>query len=195
MGKGDSARSTGSNLDVNILLAANVLFIILARVYINRFESTVISEIYTTYPSFEAFYPFYLSQHQDTVCRILHCCGSSVILLTALLEPSIFLSLVLGGCAGAAMLPVSGHFKQGLIEMAVMLSTFLLCMKKITGKWWKGFAVLTVGYGFAWVGHFIFELNRPATFLYPLFSLLGDFRLWFDIVSQSIMSKVVSASP
>lgn len=55
--------------------------------------------------------------------------------LQALLEPSIFLSLVLGGCAGAAMLPVSGHFKQGLIEMAVMLSTFLLCMKKITGRY------------------------------------------------------------
>ncbi len=40
---------------------------------------------------------------------------------------------------------------------------------------------LLCGYGFAWVGHFFFEKNRPATFKYPFYSLLGDFVMYRDI--------------
>ncbi len=39
-----------------------------------------------------------------------------------------------------------------------------------------------LGYGFAWVGHFFFEKNKPATFKYPLYSLASDFILFFDIL-------------
>ncbi|MFT4855334.1 MAG: hypothetical protein ACI8YP_001449 [Algoriphagus sp.] len=45
------------------------------------------------------------------------------------------------------------------------------------------FAIPIVGYGFAWVGHFFFEKNKPATFKYPLYSLASDFMLFFHLLS------------
>lgn len=50
------------------------------------------------------------------------------------------------------------------------------------GWGWKWFLVPVVGYGFAWVGHAFFEKNKPATFKYPLWSLLSDFKLFFEIL-------------
>lgn len=43
-----------------------------------------------------------------------------------------------------------------------------------------------VGYGFAWVGHFVFERNKPATFKYPRYSLMGDFVMFKDVVTGKI---------
>ncbi|MES2519159.1 MAG: DUF962 domain-containing protein [Bacteroidota bacterium] len=43
-----------------------------------------------------------------------------------------------------------------------------------------------VGYGFAWVGHFFFEKNKPATFKYPFYSLASDFILFFDILRGKV---------
>lgn len=43
------------------------------------------------------------------------------------------------------------------------------------------------GYGFAWVGHFVFEKNKPATFQYPLYSLMGDFVMYKDILTGRIL--------
>jgi hypothetical protein len=44
-------------------------------------------------------------------------------------------------------------------------------------------AALMQGYAFAWVGQFFFEHNKPATFTYPWLSFLGDFRLWWEILT------------
>ncbi len=43
-----------------------------------------------------------------------------------------------------------------------------------------------VGYGFAWVGHLGFEKNRPATFKHPFYSLMGDFRMFWDILTGRV---------
>lgn len=42
-------------------------------------------------------------------------------------------------------------------------------------------AGLLCGYGFAWVGHFVFEKNRPASFKRPLYSFMGDWVMYRDI--------------
>jgi hypothetical protein len=43
-----------------------------------------------------------------------------------------------------------------------------------------------VGYGPAWVGHFFYEKNRPATFSHPFYSLAGDFRMFADVIRGRI---------
>ncbi len=47
-------------------------------------------------------------------------------------------------------------------------------------------AALLCGYGFAWVGHFFFEKNRPATFKHPLYSFAGDWVMFKDILTGRI---------
>ena len=51
--------------------------------------------------------------------------------------------------------------------------------------WWvlAGFAI---GYAFAWVGHYFFEKNRPATFTHPLYSFMGDWVMWKDVITGRI---------
>jgi len=95
------------------------------------------------YNSFTEFYPFYLSQHTNLICRRLHFFGSGLILLL-------------------------------LIYVAVFGDLHLL--------WF----IPLIGYGFAWIGHFIFEKNRPATFTYPFYSLIGDWVMFKDILIGKI---------
>lgn len=48
------------------------------------------------------------------------------------------------------------------------------------------FALPVIGYGFAWVGHFGFEKNRPATFKYPIYSFLGDWVMFYQVITGKI---------
>jgi hypothetical protein len=51
-------------------------------------------------------------------------------------------------------------------------------------RWLLG--ALVCGYGFAWIGHFFFEKNRPATFRHPLYSFMGDWVMFRDILTGRI---------
>ena len=51
---------------------------------------------------------------------------------------------------------------------------------------WCPASLPVVGYSFAWVGRFAYEKNRPATFRYPLYSLLGDWGMFKDILTGRI---------
>ena len=52
---------------------------------------------------------------------------------------------------------------------------------------WSWLLVLPLaGYGFAWVGHFFFEKNKPATFKYPLYSFMGDWVMLRDALTGRI---------
>lgn len=63
------------------------------------------------------------------------------------------------------------------------LAAVLLAAALLTRRWWLILLALVFGYAFAWVGHVCFEHNRPATFQYPLFSFMGDWRMWWEILT------------
>ena len=56
----------------------------------------------------------------------------------------------------------------------------------VTGNWWWLAAALLCGYGFAWVGHFFFEHNRPATFRHPIYSFVGDWVMYAQVLTGRI---------
>ena len=99
-----------------------------------------------TYKTFQEFYPFYLSQHQDKTCRRLHYIGSSCVL--------------------------------GVIGYSV-----------VTQAWLQLLWLPIIGYGFAWVGHFVFEKNKPATFEYPLYSLVADWVMFWQMLTCRLRIK------
>ncbi|MBX7169670.1 MAG: DUF962 domain-containing protein [Pyrinomonadaceae bacterium] len=49
---------------------------------------------------------------------------------------------------------------------------------------------LVVGYGFAWVGHFLVEGNKPATFQYPLWSFISDYKMIFYMLTGKMNREV-----
>ena len=72
------------------------------------------------------------------------------------------------------------HFVGTSMALALLIAALL------TQVWWLIAVAVVQGYAFAWVGHFFFEHNRPATFKYPGFSFVGDWRLWWEILTRKI---------
>ena len=51
--------------------------------------------------------------------------------------------------------------------------------------WWL-LVGLVQGYAWAWIGHYFFEHNRPATFTHPFYSFVGDWVMWKEILTGKI---------
>lgn len=98
------------------------------------------------FTSFKSFYPYYLREHANATCRLLHFIGSWMVL--------------------------------ALIGFCIITSQYV----------WL-WCIPLIGYGFAWLGHFFFEHNKPATFSYPFYSLLGDWVMFKDILIGKVSLK------
>lgn len=66
------------------------------------------------------------------------------------------------------------------VGSSLAIGCVLLALRQ-SNPWWL-LAALVCGYAFAWVGHFFFEKNRPATFRHPLYSFAGDWVMFKDIL-------------
>ena len=72
------------------------------------------------------------------------------------------------------------HFAGTTLVLAIAVAMIA------TRQWWLGLLLPIAGYGFAWVGHFAFEKNRPATFTYPRWSLAADFVMYWQLLTGKI---------
>ncbi|MCL2916973.1 DUF962 domain-containing protein [Shewanella litorisediminis] len=72
---------------------------------------------------------------------------------------------------------------RGLHYLGSSLVLILLLVLFISGQWQWAWLLPVVGYGFAWIGHFFIEKNRPATFRHPWYSFLGDWVMLWDFIS------------
>jgi hypothetical protein len=77
----------------------------------------------------------------------------------------------------------ANHISRRLHFVGSSIAAGLLVGALITRVWWLLAIGALQGYAFAWVGHFFFERNRPATFKYPGFSLMGDWRMWWEMLT------------
>jgi hypothetical protein len=84
---------------------------------------------------------------------------------------------------------LSEHVDRTCRRLHIVGSTLVLVVLAtacITQHWLLLVALPFIGYGFAWIGHFFFEHNRPATFRNPLYSFAGDWVMWWQVVTGRI---------
>jgi hypothetical protein len=72
------------------------------------------------------------------------------------------------------------HFLGSTVAIVCVLAAIL-----DANPWWV-VAAPVAGYGFAWAGHAFFERNRPATFKHPLYSFVGDWAMYRDMLTRRI---------
>jgi len=72
------------------------------------------------------------------------------------------------------------HFAGSSLALACVV------MLVATANLWWLLAGLVCGYGFAWISHMTVEKNRPATFTYPLYSFMGDWMMFWQMLTGRI---------
>jgi hypothetical protein len=77
--------------------------------------------------------------------------------------------------------------------VGTLLSTACVAVAIVTGNAWFALGALIGGYGPAWIGHFFIEHNRPATFTYPLWSLVSDYRMTFRWLTGRLRGDLAAA--
>jgi len=81
---------------------------------------------------------------------------------------------------------LSQHANRTCRRLHVLGSTLVLAVllyALVTQSWVYLWLLPVLGYAFAWVGHFFFEHNKPATFTYPLYSLMGDWVMYWQTLT------------
>ncbi|WP_214000288.1 DUF962 domain-containing protein [Arsukibacterium sp.] len=76
------------------------------------------------------------------------------------------------------------HYVGSSLVIGVLLFTLF------TQQWRWLWLLPVIGYGFAWLGHFLFEHNKPATFKYPFYSLAADWVMLKDFLTGQLKHKM-----
>jgi hypothetical protein len=134
------------------------------------------------YETFAEFYPHYLHEHTQLTTRQWHYVGTTLFFLYLLTKPILSIPMLAGGLAAYSIIPYSRHLSTGLAEVILFLIIYFTSGKLLTQSFLKPIIPLLLGYGFSWIGHFGFEHNKPAAFIYPTYSFLGDIHMMYDAI-------------
>jgi hypothetical protein len=88
---------------------------------------------------------------------------------------------------------VGEHSKKGTRILHFAGTTalfFFLAHALVTASPFSLLAGVIAAYGCAWTGHFLIEKNRPATFRYPFFSFMGDFKMYGMMLTGKMQEEI-----